>query len=56
MNPKKKQDEKRAGRRRAVKKSKKKGSQEWKGTDPASRDAVRKVQRLFAPVLNGTGR
>ena len=53
MNPKKKQSNARAARRRAVKKSKKIGTHEWKGSDPAVRDAKKKVQYLFKSVLNG---
>ena len=53
MNPKKKQSDERAARRKAVKRSNKSDTQEWKGTDPAVRDAKKKIQNLFKTTLNG---
>lgn len=53
MNPRKKHNEKRAARRRAVKRSSTPDTRGWKGMDPEVRDAKKKVQRLFKSVLNG---
>lgn len=55
MNPRKKHNDARVARRRAVKKSKKIGTHEWKGSDPDARDAKKKIQKLFKSVLNGNG-
>lgn len=55
MNPRKRHNNERAARRKAVKKSRKLGTQEWKGSDPGTRDAKKKIQRLFKSVLNGNG-
>lgn len=55
MNPRKKHSKERAARRRAVKKSGKLSTQEWRGSDPGTRDAKKKIQRLFKSVLNGNG-
>ncbi len=55
MNPRKKHNKVRSARRRAVKKSGKLSTQEWRGSDPGTRDAKKKIQRLFKSVLNGNG-
>ena len=55
MNPRKRHNSERATRRRAVKRSGKILTQEWKGSDPAVRDAKRKIQKLFKSTLNGNG-
>lgn len=56
MNPRKKHNSERIARHKAVKRSGRILTQEWKGTDPAVRDAKRKVRRLFRSTVNGNGR
>ena len=55
MNPRKKHNDERAARHKAVKRSAKSNTQEWKGSDPEVRDAKRKIQKLFKSTLNGNG-
>lgn len=50
LNPRKKHNNKRAARHKAVKRSVKSNAQEWKGSDPEVRDAKRKIQKLFKSV------
>jgi len=55
LNPRKKHNDERAARHKAVKRSNKSNTQEWKGSDPEVRDAKRKIQKLFKSVRSENG-
>lgn len=52
MNPRKAHGIERSTRRRAIKSTNHK-NQGWKGSDPAVRDAKRKIRKLFKSTSNG---